>query len=111
MAPLLVPHYEIFSAIEQKIHALAHRSVLQARDIFDLFLLSSQFEKSKQKSIEVSKAVLKTAYDNIFLVEFAQFRESVVTYLRDDDQETYSSQGVWDEMKLKTARFLEELTP
>ena len=37
MAPLIVPHYDGGSAVAQKIHALAHRSVLQARDIFDLF--------------------------------------------------------------------------
>ncbi len=111
MAPLLVPHYEASSAIEQKIQALAQRSVLQARDIFDLFLLRSQCEKSQQKRIEVGKAVLKTAYANIFLVEFAQFRESVAAYLGAEDQKTYSSQEVWDEMKLKTADFLEDLTP
>jgi len=111
MAPLLVPHYEASSAIEQKIHALAQRSVLQARDIFDLFLLSSQFEKSQKKRIEISKTLFKTAHDNIFLVEFAQFRESVVAYLGAEDQKTYLSREIWDEMKLKTAHFLEELTP
>lgn len=111
MAPLLIPHYEASSAIEQKINALAHRSVLQARDIFDLFLLGSQCEKSRQKRIKASEAVLKKAHDGIFLVEFAQFRESVVAYLEHEDQKTYSSPAVWDEMKLKTAHFLEELTP
>ena len=111
MAPLLVPHYEASSATEQKIRALAQRSVLQARDIFDLFLLSSQLEKSQQGRIEVGGAVLKTAHENIFLIEFSQFRESVVAYLGAEDQRVYSSQEVWDEMKLKTAHFLEELMP
>ena len=36
MAPLLVPHYSAASAVAQKIHALAQRTVVQARDIFDL---------------------------------------------------------------------------
>ncbi len=111
MAPLLVPHYQASSAIEQKIQALAQRSILQARDIFDLFLLSSQYEKSRRKRMEVSKAILKTAHDNIFLVEFSQFHESVVAYLGAEYQKTYSPPEVWDEMKLKTAHFLEELTP
>ena len=48
MAPLLVPHYDTASAMAQKIQALAQRTVLQARDIFDLFILSSQYEESKQ---------------------------------------------------------------
>ncbi len=109
MAPLLVPHYDSVSAIQQKIQALAQRSVLQARDIFDLFVLSSQYTGAQQKYFQVGKAVLKTAYDNIFLVEFAQFRDTVVAYLAAEDQKAYSSSALWDEMKLKTAHFLEEL--
>ncbi len=108
MAPLLVPHYDAASAVVQKIQALAQRTVLQARDIFDLFILSSQYEESGQVPMQVSKAVLKTAYDNIFLVEFPRFRDTVVAYLGADDQKAYSSPAVWDEIKLKTAHFLEE---
>ena len=110
MAPLIVPHYDGGSAIAQKIHALAHRTVLQARDIFDLFILSSQHDKAMAgRSGEISKAVLKTAYGNIFLIEFTQFRDTVVAYLGEDDQRVYSTREVWDEIKLKTAHFIEEL--
>ncbi len=108
MGPLLVPHYDAASAVAQKINALAQRTVLQARDIFDLFVLSSQYDGGQQEKLLISKAVLKTAYDNIFLVEYLQFRDSVVTYLEADDQKAYSSSSVWDEIKLKTANFLEE---
>ena len=110
MAPLLVPHYEAGSAVMQKIQALAQRSVLQARDIFDLFLLlSSQYDGTAAWGGQVSKAVLKTAHDNIFLVGFSQFRDTVVAYLEAEDQKSYSSSAVWDEIKLKTALFIEEL--
>jgi len=108
MAPLLVPHYDAASAVAQKIHALAQRTVLQARDIFDLFVLSTQCEESKRSKIEVNRAILKTAHDNIFLLEFPRFRDTVVTYLGAEDQKAYSSPAVWDEIKLKTAHFLEE---
>ena len=108
MGPLLVSHYEAASAVVQKIHALAQRTVLQARDIFDLFVLSSQYDGGGQENLSISKAVLKTAYDNIFLVEYLQFRDSVVAYLESHDQKTYSSAEAWDEIKLKTANFLEE---
>lgn len=106
--PLLVPHYEASSAIEQKIQALAQRSVLQARDIFDLFFLSSQYDDPREKHSEMSKSMLKKAHDNIFLVEFLQFRDTVVAYLKTEDQKNYSSPAVWDEVKLKVSRFLEE---
>jgi len=121
MAPLLVPHYDAASAIGQKIQALAQRTVLQARDIFDLFVLSSQCEgagrdkiprpaalAAKRRGGQVSAAVLKTAHDNIFLVEYPRFRDTVVAYLGAEDQKAYSSPAVWDEIKLKTAHFLEE---
>ena len=108
MAPLLVSHYDTASAIQQKIQALAQRSILQARDIFDLFVLSSQYEESRQKDCQVGKAIVKTADDNIFMVEFPQFRDTVVAYLGVEDQKAYSSPAAWDEIKLKTAHFLEE---
>ncbi len=108
MAPLLVSHYEAAPAVEQKIQALAQRSVLQARDIFDLFFLSSQYDGAR-RNFQAGKAVLEKAHNNIFLVEFPQFRDTVVVYLGAEDQRTYSSPEVWDEIKLKTAHFLEEL--
>jgi len=109
MAPLLVPHYDTASAIQQKIQALAHRTVLQARDIFDLFVLSPQYDNAQKHPFEIGKAVLKTAYGNIFLVEYPQFRDTVVSYLGVEDQKLYSSTTAWDEIKLQTAHFLEEL--
>ncbi len=42
--PIIIPHYEVFSAIVQKIDALATRSVIQARDIFDLYIRQSQYK-------------------------------------------------------------------
>lgn len=108
MAPLLVPHYDASSAIRQKIQALAQRSVLQARDVFDLFVLSSQYDASGEKSAPIGTTTLQTAYDNIFLVDFPQFRDTVAAYLGVEDQKSYSSPAAWDEIKLKTAHFLEE---
>ena len=109
MAPLLISHYDTNSAVIQKIHALAQRTVLQARDIFDLFWLNSQWD-TKALDKHISKTVLKTAHDNIFQVGFNQFRDTVVDYLGEDDKKAYSSPEIWDEIKLKTAHFLEELT-
>ena len=108
MAPLLVPHYDVASAVAQKIQALAQRTVLQARDIFDLFILSSQYEGAKRSQIEINRAILQTAHDNIFLVEFPRFRDTVIAYLEAEDQKVYLSPSAWDEIKLRTVHFLEE---
>ena len=108
MAPLIVSHYDAASAVQQKIRALARRTVLQARDIFDLFLLSSQFDHSWCRQANVEKADLATAMENVFQADYALFRDSVVAYLGAEDMEIYSAAGVWDEVKLKVSRFLEE---
>lgn len=108
MAPLIVSHYDVAAMVVQKIHALAGRTALQARDIFDLFILRSQYEPSKQSKVEISPSLLKTAHENIFTVAFSQFRDTVVAYFEEGDQKAYLVPAVWDEIKLNTAQFLEE---
>ncbi len=109
--PLLISHYDIYSAIVQKIEALASRPVVQARDIFDLYILSSQYEGSKEQEAQVtlSKNKLLKAYENIFDVGFEQFRDTVTAYLSAEDRPTYDNASSWDEVKLKTAEFLKGL--
>ncbi len=110
LAPLLVPHYDGPSAVSQKIDALAARSAIQARDIFDLFILNTQYAPSSvNPAIAPDKAKISKAHDNIFAVGFEQFRDTVVSYLSAPDQETYGHPQMWDEIKLKTAHFLEEI--
>ena len=108
LAPLVVPHYDIHSAVLQKIDALAARTVTQARDIFDLFILSSQYDAPKGKQDKDTAQIAK-AYENIFTISFEQFRDTVVSYLLAEDQEAYGNPSMWDEIKLKTTRFLEEI--
>lgn len=107
LPPLLVPHYDISSAVRQKIDALGARAVTQARDIFDLHLLSSQYEKGKP--LEIAPSKLKKAHGRVFDISFEEFRDSVVSYLFADDQDSYGRPEIWDEVKLKIAAFLEEL--
>jgi len=109
MGPLFVSHYDVSSAIIQKVKALAERPALQARDIFDLFILSTQYGGEGAGVLEISPAAYKKAQENIFLVEFPQFRDAVVAYLGPEEQKTYSSAGVWDEIKLKTSAFLQSV--
>lgn len=110
MPPLLVPHYTKESAVAQKVSALAMRSVLQARDIFDLFILSSQYEKDSslpKKLVNVS--LWAKAHDHVFKVTFEHFRDSVISYLTAEDQVVYGTPQAWDEIKLKAANFIEEI--
>ncbi len=114
LAPLLVSHYDIHSAIMQKIEALAARSIVQARDIFDLYILSSQYspvniKDIEIKDIEISDTKLKKAYENVFEISFGQFQDTIISYLSSEDQNVYNVSSLWDEIKLKVGNFIEEL--
>lgn len=107
LPPLLAPHYDIRSSVLQKVGALGGRTVTQARDIFDLYILSSQCGDVKLKKTDISNSILKSAHERIFEIGFEKFRDTVISYLSADDQETYNHPGAWDEIKLKVDTFLE----
>lgn len=109
LAPLVVSHYTLQSAIMQKTGALADRSVIQARDIFDLYILSSQYKPLKGKEIKMNGTKLVKAYENVFEISFGQFRDTIISYLSPEDQRIYNSLALWDEIKLKTANFIDEI--
>ncbi|MCX5686814.1 MAG: nucleotidyl transferase AbiEii/AbiGii toxin family protein [Candidatus Omnitrophica bacterium] len=109
LAPLLVPHYDSYSAIAQKLQALAGRKAVQARDIFDLYILSSQYTAGDKGPDSIETATLSRAYDRIFEVEFEQFRDTVVSYLSSEDQALYNKPESWAEVRLKAANFIEEV--
>ncbi|MCD6413650.1 MAG: nucleotidyl transferase AbiEii/AbiGii toxin family protein [Elusimicrobia bacterium] len=109
MPPLMAPHYDIYSTAVQKIGALASRAVIQARDIFDLYVLTSQIDLNQLRKKRIKKSILKKAYENIFEISFERFRDTVVSYLSSEDQAIYNSSHQWDEVRLKVAKLIEEL--
>ncbi|MBU4369209.1 nucleotidyl transferase AbiEii/AbiGii toxin family protein [Patescibacteria group bacterium] len=109
LAPVLIPHYNIISAISQKLDALAARKITQARDAFDIYILISQIESSDKEKIKPNLENIKKARENAFEISFEQFKDTVVSYLLKEDQKIYNSPLVWDEIKLKVINFIEEL--
>lgn len=106
--PIIIPHYSAFSAIVQKIDALATRSVIQARDIFDMYILQSQYKGAEPGEI-LSADRLKKSHSNLFEITFPQFSDTVLSYLSEEDRFAYNTAVSWDEIKLKAALFIEEL--
>jgi len=109
MPPLLVPHYDVQSAITQKIGALADRSVVQVRDIFDLYVLSSQCIPEAIKEIGLSEIKLTRARESALEVSFGQFRDTALSYLSPEDRAQYDSSPSWDEIKLKVSDFISRI--
>ena len=106
MASMVVPHYDLDSAVLQKMVVLAERAQLQARDIFDLHLLSSQYTHKDGNVLK--RETIKKARERIFMVTFTEFKDVVVSYLSPEDQKIYDSERMWEDIQLKTEKFLEE---
>lgn len=109
LLPLITPHYNIQSAISQKFDAIASRPVVQARDIFDLYILSSQYKPLAQEQIKVSGSKKRKVCESIFEISFEQFQDTVLSYLSSEDRLSYNLPALWDEIKLKAVNFIEEL--
>jgi len=109
LAPVLAPHYDIHAAVAQKTRALADRATVQARDIFDLYVLSSQYPADAKNPDQIDPGVITKACERVFEVEFGQFRDTVVSYLSAEDQAVYARPQAWEEIRLKTTQFIEEL--
>ena len=109
LPPLMCPHYGAEAAMLQKIDAIAGRTVTQARDIFDLFLLTTQARLSKKLLNRKDSDILAKATKNVYRVEFDQFRDTVIPYFPEADRALYNDSSRWDEIRLTVSRCMEEL--
>ncbi len=105
LAPLIVPHYGPESAGPQKVKALLGRRHTEARDIFDLFILSSRPPISLAP--QFTAAELALARERVLAVEYDQYRDTVVAFLAAEDQRTYDSPRTWDEIRLRVEGILD----
>lgn len=111
LSPLVCPHYSAGTAILQKAEALASRSVVQARDVFDIYILIPQViaSEAKQSKTSLSKSTLNKAKENALEISFEQFRDTVVSYLTPEDRAVYDEVAAWDDIKLKVTEFIDKI--
>jgi len=108
MPPLIVPHYTAEAAARQKIGALLSRPVTQARDVFDLYVLSARPGAGEPLLASgVSEEEIEGARDRIFSVGYQQYRDTVLSYLGPADQAAYDSPEYWDEIRLRALSVVE----
>lgn len=107
MPPLFFSHFDLESAIIQKITALAKRSIIQVRDVFDIFILSTQIGGEEKFTKNLSREIIKAANNNIFEISYAEYVNSVVSYLSLEDQNKYRNKSYWEEIQINTSQFLE----
>jgi len=104
LAPIMASHYPMEIAYQQKVGALAHRALTQARDVFDLYwLINSGVKKALPDDLQKCR---QKAQENAMAVTFATFKSQVLAYLSVDHREQYDSESVWETIQLTVAEAL-----
>lgn len=107
LPPMRLSHYGLADAITQKVLALAHRSLTQARDIFDLYFL---LHHGKPKlSLSLKKNTLVQAEEALLSISFADYKSQVVNFLEPDEQAIYDSKDYWSTISNEVFQYLNGL--
>ena len=72
-------------------------------------MLTSQYTSVDKRFNNIKEGMLSKAYERVFEVGFDEFRDTVVSYLSDEDQQVYDNPKLWEEVRLKVAHFIEEV--
>jgi predicted nucleotidyltransferase component of viral defense system len=105
LASVIVQHYDAASAFDQKIVALAVRSEVQARDVFDLYHLKTFLPAGHRAA--AGARLREEALIRLQEISFEQYRDQVVSYFSPEDQGLWSRREVWEDMKASVAKILE----
>jgi hypothetical protein len=107
LMPFLAPHYPLAAALRQKVGALAGRTVVQARDVFDLGVLFAR-SGGKLDALQPIRSILPKAIERAMDVSYADFRSQVGSYLQPDHLDTYGSREAWDALQMQVVDSLEK---
>jgi predicted nucleotidyltransferase component of viral defense system len=105
MYPIMINHYTLKAAFNQKINALIHRTETQARDVFDLQLLIDAGASLQDLDLEL-KNKIPVAIENLININFPTFKSQVVGYLLVEYQNYYNKPQIWQEIQNKIKNFL-----
>jgi predicted nucleotidyltransferase component of viral defense system len=97
VVPFAFNHYTPSAAYRQKINALANRTQVQARDVFDLHHLSRYAAAAREAPPEL----LTRAMEQLSLISFEMFMDQVIPFLPLDLSTHYGTPGAWKAMSEK----------
>ena len=101
----LCQHYTGETALIQKIEALAGRTQVQSRDLFDIFILDlAGFGITKLS--EIPPKLLKKAQENLLSISYKDFEGQVLEFLRPEEREQYSSQETFKEIQKRVMELI-----
>jgi predicted nucleotidyltransferase component of viral defense system len=108
LQPVLLQHYRLNSAIEQKIKALIDRTETQVRDVVDLKTLKDQLSGSG--TFAISKEHKAKALETLMSISFSDFKSQVWPYLMSDYQAHYENKKAWEQLQVEVLAFIEKQT-
>lgn len=106
LQPILIQHFPLLLAIEQKIGALIHRTETQARDVIDLQILKTQLG-SAAIGFQLSPTDKEKALETLRSVSFADYKSQVWPYLISTYQDHYGKESTWNAMQEEVVAFIE----
>ncbi|MBI4701978.1 MAG: nucleotidyl transferase AbiEii/AbiGii toxin family protein [Deltaproteobacteria bacterium] len=106
LMPVLACHYLLPAAIRQKVGALVGRKEVQARDVFDLALLSAKTGDSRESYADLASQV-PAAVDRVWALSYPDYKGQVLAYLEPTQAEPLSSEEAWDAMQLQVVTWLD----
>jgi predicted nucleotidyltransferase component of viral defense system len=107
LQPIILQHYKIEQAVQQKIQALIHRTETQARDIIDLQILKNY--QIQQLKLNISKEDQEKAIETLMAVRFDDFKSQVWPYLLTDYQNAYDTHKEWNRLQQEVIEFIENV--
>lgn len=108
--PLLLPHYTRLAAVRQKLAALALRTQVQARDVFDLFALTHGTLDGLDLPLlrrHLADTTLQEAQSRSLEIPYEAYAGKVLEFLEETDRATWAAR--WDEQRLFVAELTEAL--
>lgn len=107
VTPFVFTHYRPEAAYRQKISALANRSQVQARDVFDLHHLSRFAGAGRGIPSELVTQAIK----QLGMINFGMFMEQVVAFLPEDLAAYHGTPVAWEKMSRQVRDNLSAILP
>ena len=99
-------HYSANAAARQKIEALANRGRVQARDVFDLFILHLGGH-DVSASVALNPHTREKALEQLFSLDFEDFSGQVLPFLEQRALDQFGREESWTQMREFVFRLLE----
>ena len=104
--PYRVQHYDGASALKQKIEALAGRTQVQARDLFDIYLLKISGYAEALKLKDIPQDTRDKAIESAASIEYQDYEGQVLDFLEREYREQFSGQDFWIELESSLVELL-----